>query len=223
MSEHQEPREFKPKPDAGLAHEVAQRMGRLWDKITYEGDFEKFLDITLAVLERRETDYQAAIKGLNPRVLDTYNTIFAELFTHFMDGNYGDPLGLFYMERFSHSRNGEFYTPWNVAFMMAQMLQPEPDQIVCDPCCGSGIMLLAAKCVIHEKYGWLTASRYGRNLYGTDISSRAIKMSKINNYLTDYLHMIDIILQAFMEMKQAQAQVQAPVPAIPAIAEGVEA
>lgn len=221
MSEQQEQQGFKPKPDAGLAHEVAQRINRLWDKITYEGDFEKFLDITLAVLERREADYQAAIKGLNPRVLDTYNTIFVELYTYFMDGNYGDPLGLFYMERFSHGRNGEFYTPWNVAFMMAQMLQPEPDQIVCDPTCGSGIMLLAAKCVIHEKHGWLVSSRYGRNMYGMDISSKAIKMSKINNYLTDYLHMIDIIQQALLEMKRAQ--VQAPVPAIPAKAEGVEA
>lgn len=184
------PPQFKPKHDMSLANEVTGRITKIWDTVSHYADFERFLDIILAALERREADYMALIKDLDKKELDAYVRIYAELSHYFLDGNYGDPLGTFYMEHFSYGRNGEFYTPWHVAHFMALMLDPKPEETICDPCVGSGIMLLAARCVIHEKYGWLVSSRYGRNMYGTDISSRAVKMAKINMYLTDYVFMI---------------------------------
>jgi len=77
--------------------------------------------------------------------------------------------------------------------MVAEMLDPKPTDTIYDPACGSGIMLLATRCIIHKKHGWLASSRYGRNLYGIDINDRMTKMAKINMYLTDYVYMICVM------------------------------
>lgn len=42
------------------------------------------------------------------------------------------------------STRGQFFTPRHVADFILRMLSPEPDDIVLDPACGSGILLLAA-------------------------------------------------------------------------------
>lgn len=195
---HQD-QDFDAKPDMWYALEVTKSMNKIWDKIHYTANFDQFLDIILAALERREDDYMSLIEGIDRNVLNAYAEIYGILSVYFLDGNYGDPLGNFYMDNFSYGKNGEFYTPWNVAYMMAEMLNPEPDQTICDPTCGSGIMLLAARCVIHRKHGWLVSSRYGRNLYGMDISYNAARMAKINMYLTDYVYMICLTTQAVEE------------------------
>ena len=190
---------FPAKPDMWYAVEITKSMNKIWDKIHYKAHFDQFLDIILAALERREDDYMSLIKGLDKDVLNSYAEIYGILSAYFFEGNYGDPLGNFYMDNFSHGKSGEFYTPWNVAYMMASMLNPQPDQTVCDPTCGSGIMLMAVRCIIHQNHGWLASSRYGRNLYGSDISNNAVRMAKINMYLTDYVYMICLNVQAVEE------------------------
>lgn len=199
--EPQNPIMFKPKQDMSLANEVTANITRIWDTVRHRADFERFLDVTLAAIERREDDYMSLIKGMDKKELKAYVKIYALLSSYFLDGNYGDPLGTFYEQNFSYGRNGEFYTPWNIAYFMAVMMNPTPEETVCDPACGSGIMLLAARCVIHEKYGWFTSSRYGRNLYGMDISNRAVKISKINLYMTDYVYMICLMHEVTFELK----------------------
>jgi type I restriction-modification system DNA methylase subunit len=191
--------EFKPKHDGIEAQEVAKRINKIWDSIYHYADFEQFLDMVLSALEQREADYMALVQKLDPKAVQAFANIYGELSAYFLDGNYGDPLGEFYMERFSHGAGGEFYTPFHVCYMMAIMLDPEPGQTICDPCSGSGRMLMAARCVIHEKYGWIESSRYGRNLYGTEISNRAVKMSKINILMTDYIYMICLTQNAVQE------------------------
>ncbi len=190
---------FKPKHDMALTQKVTDEITKVWDKIRHRADFERFLDIILAALERREDDYMALIKGMDKKELDSYAKIYSILYIYFLDGNYGDPLGTFYELNFSYGKNGEYYTPWNIAYFMAKIMNPNPEKTLIDPCCGSGIMLLAARCVIHENYGWFASSRYGRNLYGMDISNRAVKMSKINLYLTDYVYMICLINEVVFE------------------------
>lgn len=202
LVEQQKPMQFLPKHDMNLANKVTDRITKIWDKVRHTADFERFLDIILAALERREDDYMSLIKGLDKRELDAYAEIYGVLSNYFLDGNYGDPLGNFYQTNFSYGRNGEYYTPWHIAYFMAEIMNPTPEQTVCDPTCGSGIMLLAARCVIHQKYGWFASSRYGRNLYGMDISSKAVKMAKINLYLTDYIFMICLMNEVVCEMKR---------------------
>lgn len=42
---------------------------------------------------------------------------------------------------------GQFFTPMNVADCMAKIAKPENGESICDPCCGSGRMLLAVHAV----------------------------------------------------------------------------
>ena len=193
---------FPPKPDFIKAQEVTKALSKTWNKMQYKADFDTFLDVILAALERREEDYMKLIGALDKNTVNGYAVMYGALAAYFVDGYYGDPLGSFYMERFSYGKNGEFFTPWNVAYMMAEMLNPEPTDKVSDPACGSGIMLLATRCVIHRKYGWLVSSRYGRNLYGIDISNRMTKMARINLYLTDYVYMICVMQDVVNEAQK---------------------
>ena len=195
------PDNFPPKQDTLKAQEVTKQLNKTWGKMQYKADFDTFLNVILAALERREEDYMGLIGTLDKDTVNGYVAMYGSLAAYFIDGYYGDPLGSFYMERLSRGNNGEFFTPWNVAYMMAEMVNPELTDKVCDPACGSGIMLLATRCVIHKKYGWLVSSRFGRNLYGIDINDRMAKMTKINLYLTDYVYMICVMQDVVSEMR----------------------
>ena len=48
---------------------------------------------------------------------------------------------------------GEFYTPREVAVVMARMLDPKPGSTVYDPCCGSGGLLIKCHLRLLEKKG----------------------------------------------------------------------
>ena len=99
-----------------------------------------------------------------------------------------DVLGSLFMKLDINSvRNGEFFTPWPIAEMMAMMTFDRDDFLnlvkergevsVCDPACGSGVMLLAYGKVVNDALG-----RDGTNrlrLYGMDIDSRCVNMCRI--------------------------------------------
>jgi type I restriction enzyme M protein len=48
---------------------------------------------------------------------------------------------------------GEFYTPREVAILMARILDPKPDQEIYDPACGSSGLLIKCQLRLLEKYG----------------------------------------------------------------------
>jgi hypothetical protein len=91
-----------------------------------------------------------------------------------------DYLGDFVAQRKANGWNptGFYPTPHNVVELMVQMtMNDQPDdgrdpriRSVCDPCVGSGRMLLHA-------------SNYSLNLYGVDIDPMAVAMCKINGAL----------------------------------------
>jgi len=68
-----------------------------------------------------------------------------------------------------HNPTGYFPTPMHVSVFMAAMAMSDADKTasVCDPCVGSGRLLMAA-------------SNYSLNLYGMDIDYRIIKICKAN-------------------------------------------
>jgi len=190
---------FPAKPDISGGIEVAKNLTEIWGRIYHHANIDRFFDVVLAVLERRGDDYMKLIEGLNANVLKGYTELFSTLAAYFIEGNYSDPLGTFYSEHFKNKMGGEFYTPFNVAYFMAEMLNPKPDGAMLDPCCGSGIFLLATRCVIHKNYGWIASSRYGRNMYGADIASHAVKMAKINMFMTDYIFMSVLFIEGVSE------------------------
>jgi type I restriction enzyme M protein len=46
---------------------------------------------------------------------------------------------------------GEFYTPAEVAIIMAKIMDPEPGMENYDPTCGSGVLLIKCEMVLEEK------------------------------------------------------------------------
>ncbi|MBN2251164.1 MAG: SAM-dependent DNA methyltransferase [Candidatus Altiarchaeota archaeon] len=77
---------------------------------------------------------------------------------------------------------GEFYTPREVAILMAEILSPSPGQEIYDPCAGSAGLLI--KCFL--KYG----REYGNNpknkpvrFYGQEILHSTYAMARINCFI----------------------------------------
>lgn len=97
----------------------------------------------------------------------------------------GDPLGVAYTEIRSASAIaglGAFYTPYHVSLMMAMMTETAPGESVCDPCCGSGGMLLAAIEACRTAHG----PDAHLELYGVDIDAGAVRLCKLNLALAGY-------------------------------------
>jgi type I restriction enzyme M protein len=86
----------------------------------------------------------------------------------------------------SGSSAGEFFTPPEVARLMARVLDPEPGQTVYDPCCGSGGLLIKAHQRLVDKYG---VQKNGRKrlpdelaplqLFGQDIGPEKFAMTRM--------------------------------------------
>lgn len=115
-----------------------------------------------------------------------------QLITHFgihrlrnEDFEFPDLLGAAYeylIGEFADSagkKGGEFYTPRSVVRMMVQLLKPQQDHDIYDPCVGSGGMLILSKEYIDEHGG------DGRkaNLFGQEFNGTVWSIAKMNMLL----------------------------------------
>jgi type I restriction enzyme M protein len=90
---------------------------------------------------------------------------------------------------------GEFYTPMQVATLMAHIIDPQEGETVYDPCCGSGGLLIKAQLRLREK----VAQRLGKDphdlrpgdvarplqLFGQEINHVTYAMAKMNGFVHD--------------------------------------
>jgi type I restriction enzyme M protein len=79
---------------------------------------------------------------------------------------------------------GEFYTPKEVAIMMSLILDPKPNEIIYDPCCGSGGLLIKCNLRFNEKYkndAIVTPLKF----YGQEILHGTLAMAKMNVFIHD--------------------------------------
>lgn len=79
---------------------------------------------------------------------------------------------------------GEFYTPREVAILMSYLLDPQPGQEVCDPCCGSGGLLIKCFLRFRDKYGD-TPSTAPLRFYGQETLHPTFAMAKMNMFIHD--------------------------------------
>ena len=87
---------------------------------------------------------------------------------------------------------GEFYTPREVAVVMARFLDPKPGETVYDPCCGSGGLLIKCHLRLLETKGKKAKGRLQLpsnvgplRLFGQEINSSTFAMSRMNAFLHD--------------------------------------
>lgn len=141
-----------------------------------------------------EKRYMEVVARLQPEAVRAAPEGFGLLMQHFvMEQRFSDLLGPVYMElagRWKQGGLGQYFTPWEVCLMMAQMTlgdiaEPSAEQPlrVNEPCVGSGTMLLAAKQAVADQHGrgalrWLRVS-------GQDIDQLCVDMSEVQLLFTD--------------------------------------
>lgn len=141
-----------------------------------------------------EDEYLRLIAGLDRAVLDLMAEFAGTLWlTAWPDGfsldqppDFRDHLGTAYMAITQSDKfHGQYFTPWNVASMMARMLcgadealarTPEDPLKVCDPACGSGVMLLAYAAALP----WRAVQEGRVAFYGMDIDPCCAHMARLN-------------------------------------------
>ena len=87
---------------------------------------------------------------------------------------------------------GEFYTPREVAVLMARLLEPEPGMRVYDPACGSGGLLIKCHLRLLETHGEeenghrrLPAHHAPLQLFGQEINPSTFAMARMNAVIHD--------------------------------------
>lgn len=79
---------------------------------------------------------------------------------------------------------GEFYTPKEVAIMMAYIVDPKPGEEIYDPCCGSGGLLIKCHLRFKEKYSE-NPQIAPLKFYGQEILHTTFAMAKMNVFIHD--------------------------------------
>lgn len=79
---------------------------------------------------------------------------------------------------------GEFYTPREVAILMAQILYPKPGEEVYDPCCGSGGLLIKCAMNFRERYH-NDPEVAPLQFYGQETQHTTFAMAKMNTFIHD--------------------------------------
>ncbi|RMH35233.1 MAG: SAM-dependent DNA methyltransferase [Nitrospirae bacterium] len=87
---------------------------------------------------------------------------------------------------------GEFYTPREVAVLMARILEPDPGMTVYDPCCGSGGLLIKCHLRLLETRGEqqnghrrLPAEYAPLHLHGQEINPSTFAIARMNAVIHD--------------------------------------
>ncbi|PHP45356.1 DNA methyltransferase [Methanosarcinales archaeon ex4572_44] len=124
---------------------------------------EDKLKILIDVLGR----YRLGLKDVEPDIL---GRAYEYLLRKFAEG--------------SGQSAGEFYTPREVAVLMSYTLDPEPNQEIYDPCCGSGGLLIKSYLRFREKYDE-DPSIAPLRFYGQEILPGTFAMAKMNAFIHD--------------------------------------
>jgi len=79
---------------------------------------------------------------------------------------------------------GEFYTPKEVGWLMAELLDPAPYSTVYDPACGSAGLLIKARMVYERNHP--DEQSKAPKLFGQELNAVTFAMAKMNMFLHDY-------------------------------------
>ncbi len=83
-------------------------------------------------------------------------------------------------------RNGQFRTPRHIIKMMVELVKPTPNDIICDPACGTGGFLLEASEYLRDKHSELFNSDSQKHhfnndmFYGFDTDDTMLSISAMN-------------------------------------------
>ena len=80
---------------------------------------------------------------------------------------------------------GEFYTPKEVGWLMARLLNPEPYTTIYDPACGSGGLLIKPRLLFEQTHP--DEKSQAPQIYGQELTATTYAMAKMNAFLHDFI------------------------------------
>ena len=80
---------------------------------------------------------------------------------------------------------GEFYTPKEVGWLMARLLNPEPYTTIYDPACGSGGLLIKPRLLFEQTHP--DEKSQAPQIYGQELTPTTYAMAKMNAFLHDFI------------------------------------
>ena len=93
----------------------------------------------------------------------------------------------------SVSSAGEFYTPTEVGFVMARIMDPEPGTEIYDPCCGSAGLLVKCEIVLDEKMNAEGKKKFAPlRLHGQEYIPETWAMANMNMIIHDMEGQIEL-------------------------------
>ena len=141
--------------------------------LEYSHLFDEFLDLSLCLLCNNPNNHQQELASRLNEDSDYRNAFTAAMEAYgIASEDYHDPLGDVYMDRISHGHLDQFFTPENLATLLAKICGS--DFLTCnDPTCGSGRLLIA---------GLKNARDHGVEpwICGEDLSYTCIRMATLN-------------------------------------------
>ncbi len=162
--------------------ELVKLYVELSNKKDYQTVFCDFLDVCLYFLSAGmlQEDYDRVRKAYSSEEVAGFSKMFLALGD--ASEGFNDALGEIYMNYVSRGQHGQFFTPMHISDMMALCSGVDnlkPEQSVCDPCCGSGRMLLAAAKICAKNNG-----NRRPFCYGSDLDLTCVKMAVVNMMLS---------------------------------------
>ena len=86
------------------------------------------------------------------KVVDCLDDIYSQM-ARIQDTDIRGDVYEYLLSKISQSgRNGQFRTPRHIIRMMVELMQPRPDDVICDPACGTSGFLVAAGEHLKEKH-----------------------------------------------------------------------
>ena len=79
---------------------------------------------------------------------------------------------------------GEFYTPKEVGWLMAKLINPEPYMTIYDPACGSGGLLIKPRLLFEQTHP--DDKSQAPQIYGQELTPTTYAMAKMNAFLHDF-------------------------------------
>ena len=159
------------------------------------------------------TDTMRKVARLNPRLQDVIDvqdfneslsgqrTLEDERLESLIEGLSQYPLGLrdtepdilgrayeYLLRKFATGQAqsaGEFYTPKEVGWLMARLINPEPYTTVYDPACGSGGLLIKARLLFEQTHP--DKKSQTPQIYGQELTPTTYAMAKMNTILHDFI------------------------------------
>ncbi|MUL33938.1 HsdM family class I SAM-dependent methyltransferase [Priestia megaterium] len=113
----------------------------------------------------------------------TFNKVKTELENIEMNQYFYEEYDIF-IDKIFRGESSEFITPRAIAKFMVEILEPQPGELIGDPCCGTSTLLIEAGNFVNRNFDHLDNKK--TNIYGCEINKNRFHFSQANMLIHGY-------------------------------------